>query len=70
MNNKHAITFLRKNKNYGVKHLLKEFPDKGWTHGGLNTLLANIERDHLNVNPVAVVLEQLERRRTFNLLNR
>lgn len=41
---KHAITFLRKNKNYGVKRLLKEFPDKGWTRGGLNTLLAKIDR--------------------------
>src|ERR1043165_5007132 len=39
-----AITLLRKNKNYGVKRLLKEFPVKGWTRGGLNTLLAKIDR--------------------------
>jgi len=41
---KHAITFLRKNKNYGVTRLLKEFPDKGWTLGGLKTLLSKIDR--------------------------
>jgi hypothetical protein len=58
---KHAIEFLRKNKNYGVKRLLKEFPDKGWTRGGLNTLLAKIDRTGSSlVSLVAVVLEQLE----------
>ena len=41
---KHAITFLRKNKNYGAKHFLKEFADKGWTRGGLNNLLAKIDK--------------------------
>src|ERR1043165_3066235 len=41
---KHAITFLRKNKNYGVKRLLKEFPNKSCTRGGLSTILAKIGR--------------------------
>ena len=41
---KHVITFLRKNKNYGAKRFLKEFPDKGWTRGGLNDLLSKIDR--------------------------
>ena len=38
---KHVITFLRKNKNYGAKRFLKEFPNKGWTRGGLNALLSS-----------------------------
>ena len=46
---KHAITFLRKNKNYGVESLLKEFPGKGWTRGGLNTLLAKIQNEIISM---------------------
>src|SRR5688572_22099775 len=41
---KHVITFLRKNKNYGAKRFLKKFPDNGWTRGGLNDLLSKIDR--------------------------
>ena len=41
---KHVITFLRKNKNYGAKCFLKEFLDKGWTRGGLNNFLSKIDR--------------------------
>ena len=41
---KHAITFLRKNKNYGAKRLLKEFSDKEWTLGGLKALLSKIDK--------------------------
>ena len=41
---KHVITFLRKNKNYGAKRFLKKFPDKGWTRGGLNDLISKIDR--------------------------
>ena len=28
-----AIKFLRENKNYGAKRILKEFPNKGWSLG-------------------------------------
>ena len=41
---KHVITFLRKNKNYGAKRFLKDFRDKGWTRGGLTDLLSKIDR--------------------------
>lgn len=41
---KHVITFLRKNKHYGAKRFLTEFPDKGWTRGGLNDLISKIDR--------------------------
>lgn len=41
---KHVITFLRKNKHYGAKRFLTEFPDKGWTRGGLNDLLSKIDK--------------------------
>ena len=41
---KHVITFLRNNKNYGAKRFLKEFPNKGWTLGGLNALLSKIDK--------------------------
>ena len=40
---KHVITFLRKNKKYGAKRFLKEFPGKGWTLSGLKYLLAKID---------------------------
>ena len=41
---KNVITFLRQNKNYGAKRFLREFPNRGWTLGGLNTLILKIDR--------------------------
>lgn len=41
---KHVIKSLRQNLNYTAKRLLKEFPAKGWTLGGLNALIAKIDR--------------------------
>jgi hypothetical protein len=40
---KFAIKFLRQNKHYGAKRLLKEFPQKGWTLGGLKKLVRKID---------------------------
>ena len=40
---KHVIKFLRQNKNYSARRLLKEFPRRGWTLGGLNTLIRKID---------------------------
>src|SRR6218665_2529678 len=37
-----VIKFLQKNKHYGAKQLIKDFPDRGWTLGGLNKLLRKI----------------------------
>jgi len=37
------INFLRKNKHYGAKQLIKEFPDRGWSLGGLKKLLRKID---------------------------
>src|SRR6218665_3621870 len=37
------ITFLRKNKHYGAKQLIKDFPDRGWTLGCLKKLLRKID---------------------------
>src|SRR6218665_3125943 len=34
---------LRKNKHYGAKQLTKDFPDRGWTLGGLKKLLRKID---------------------------
>ena len=39
-----AIKFLRENKNYGAKRILKEFPNKGWSLGGLSYLLQKIDQ--------------------------
>jgi hypothetical protein len=33
-----SIKFLRLNKQYGAKKFLKEFPQKGWSLGGLKNL--------------------------------
>src|SRR6218665_702542 len=38
-----VIKFLRKNKHYGTKQLIKDFPDRGWTLGGLKKLLRKID---------------------------
>ena len=38
-----AIKCLRQNKNYSARRLLKEFPNKGWTLGGLNVLIRKID---------------------------
>ena len=31
------------NKNYSARRFLKEFPNKGWTLGGLNVLIRKID---------------------------
>jgi len=36
---KHVIIVLRKDKQYSSQRLLKEFPNKKWTRGGLDHLL-------------------------------
>jgi len=41
--NKYAIKCLRQNKNYSARRFLKEFPNKGWTLGGLNVLIRKID---------------------------
>src|SRR5215469_8642999 len=38
-----AIKLLRQNKGYSARKLLKEFPTKEWTLGGLNKLLKKID---------------------------
>jgi len=38
-----AIKVWRQDKQYGAKTLLKMFPNKNWTLGGLKTLLRNID---------------------------
>ena len=38
-----SIKFLRKNKHYGANQLIKDFPDRGWTLGGLKKLLRKID---------------------------
>src|SRR6218665_417763 len=38
-----VIKFLRKNKHYGAKQLIKDFSDRGWTLGGLKKLLRKID---------------------------
>jgi hypothetical protein len=40
---RYVIKCLRQNKNYSAKRLLKEFPTKGWTLGGLNDLIRKID---------------------------
>jgi hypothetical protein len=40
---RHAIKCLRQNKNYSARRFLKEFPNKGWTLGGLNVLIRKID---------------------------
>ena len=37
------IKHYRLEKHYGVKRLLKEFPNKGWTKGGVRHLLRKID---------------------------
>ena len=39
-----AIKCLRENKNYGAKRILKKFPDKGWSLGGLSYLLQKFDQ--------------------------
>ena len=41
---KNVITFLRQTKKYGAKRFLREFPNRGWTLGLLNTLILKIDR--------------------------
>lgn len=38
-----SIKFLRQNKQYGAKRFLKEFPQKGWSLGGLKKLIRKID---------------------------
>lgn len=38
-----SIKFLRQNKQYGAKKFLKEFPQKGWSLGGLKKLIRKID---------------------------
>jgi hypothetical protein len=40
---KHVIKYLRQSKRYGSVRLLKEFPNKNWTRGGLDKLLKKID---------------------------
>jgi hypothetical protein len=40
---KHFIKFLRESKGYGSRRFLKQFPDRGWSKGGLDTLLHKID---------------------------
>ena len=40
---KHVIKFLRQTKGYSAKQLLKMFPEKQWTLGGLNHLIRKID---------------------------
>ena len=41
---KNVIKFFRQVKYYGAKRLLREFPNRGWTLGGLNALILKIDR--------------------------
>jgi transposase len=38
-----SIQFLRQNKQYGAKKFLNEFPQKGWSLGGLNKLIRKFD---------------------------
>jgi len=40
---KYLITSLRENKKYGVKRLLKLFPNKNWSLDGLKALIEQID---------------------------
>ena len=40
---KHVIKFLRQTKGYNAKQLLKIFPEKQWTLGGLNHFIRKID---------------------------
>ena len=40
---KHVIKLLRQTKGYSAKQLLKMFPEKRWTLGGLNHLIRKID---------------------------
>jgi hypothetical protein len=40
---KFLIKVLREEKHYSYRKLLKEFPNKNWSHGGLDRLLKNID---------------------------
>src|SRR3984893_10556478 len=40
---KNAIKFLRQNKQYSANKFLKEFPQKGWSLGGLQKLIRKID---------------------------
>lgn len=40
---KHVIKYLRLSKGYGSVRILKEFPSKNWTRGGLDKLLRKID---------------------------
>ena len=40
---KHVITFLRQTTGYSTKQLLKMFPEKQWTLGGLNHFIRKID---------------------------
>src|SRR6218665_3296199 len=40
---KHVIKFLRQ-KHYGAKRFLKEFPHKSWSRGGLDKIICKIDR--------------------------
>ena len=40
---KHIIKYLHQSKRYGSVCLLKEFPNKSWTRGGLDKLLKKID---------------------------
>jgi len=39
---KHLIKSLRENKKYGARRLLKMFPNKNWSFGGLKVLIKKL----------------------------
>jgi len=41
---KHIITFLRRNKHYQAKRFLKEFPHKSWSRSGLDKIIRKFHR--------------------------
>ena len=40
---KHAIKFLRQMRGYSAKQLLKVFPEKQWTLGGISHLIRKVD---------------------------
>lgn len=48
---KHVIKFLRQTKGYSAKQLLKMFPEKQWTLGGLNHLIHKIDIGDIHRKP-------------------
>ena len=54
---KHLIKLLRQEKHYSARYILKEFPNRNWTLGGLNHLF--VEKNLVDYSVWSILQEKV-----------